>query len=67
MGGHRPICDRLCASAPVEDCTSDIYEVATAYGWQEREIAEVRFLTADGRYRIMFEDGTESLRSSSQP
>ncbi len=56
-----------CGPVPLEDCTSDIYEVATAHGWPEREIAEVHFLTADGRYRILFEDGTESMGSSSQP
>lgn len=57
-----------CGPMAVPDCTSGrINQVASANGWPERQIAEVHFLTADGQYRLVFEDGSEAMGSSSQP
>jgi len=57
-----------CGPMAVPDCTSGrIHQVASANGWPEREIAEVHFMTADGHYRLVFKDGSETTGSSSQP
>ena len=47
-----------CGAMPMGECTSGMYQLATANGWPERAIAEVRFLDAAGRYRLTYEDGT---------
>ena len=55
-----------CGPIAVDDCAfSRIYAVATGNGWPERAIAEVRFLTVDGRYRLVYEDGSEVSGTSS--
>jgi hypothetical protein len=57
-----------CGPLDVSDCTGGrIYQVATANGWPDRDIAAVQFLTADGRYRLTFADGSVVTGSSSQP
>ena len=57
-----------CGPIDVADCTSGrIYQVASANGWPERAIAEVRFVTIDGGYRILFHGGSVGTGSSSQP
>jgi hypothetical protein len=57
-----------CGPIAIDDCAfGRIYAVATSNGWPERAIAEVRFITNDGRYRLVYEDGSEVTGTSSAP
>jgi hypothetical protein len=55
-----------CGPMAVWDCTGRLHPIATSHGWPDRAIAEVHFVTADGGYRLVFEDGT-SVLGQSQP
>jgi hypothetical protein len=55
-----------CGPMAVWDCTGRLHPIATAHGWPDRPIAEVHFVTADGGYRLVFEDGS-SVTGQSQP
>ena len=56
-----------CGPMPVDDCAGRVHQIASVNGWPKRAIAEVHILTADGRYRLAFEDGPETSGSSSAP
>jgi hypothetical protein len=57
-----------CGPMPVAECGGGrIFRVAEANGWPKRAIAEVRFVTANGRYQVVFEDGSETTGSSFVP
>jgi hypothetical protein len=47
-----------CGPLPIEDCQLAVRPVAVANGWPEKDIAEIRFVDGDGRYRLAYEDGT---------
>jgi hypothetical protein len=47
-----------CGPMAVWDCTGRLHAIATAHGWPNRAIAEVHFVSADGGYRLVFEDGS---------
>jgi hypothetical protein len=50
-----------CGPMPIPECGSaQLFQIATVNGWPEREIAELRFLSADGRYVMVFEDGGQA-------
>lgn len=40
-------------------CTGAVRDVATAAGWPGRPIATLRFTSTDGRYVVVYEDGTQ--------
>lgn len=57
-----------CGPLAIEDCASGrLREVATTNGWPSREIESIQFLDANGRYRIRFENGTQSEGTSTAP
>lgn len=54
-----------CGPLAIDDCTAGRLKlVVNANGWPNREIASVKFLDANGRYLIRFEDGTERQGTS---
>jgi hypothetical protein len=51
----------VCGPMAVDECTSGrISEAVRKSGGPERPIALIEFITADGKYRVIYEDGTEA-------
>jgi len=48
-------------------CESAVSTVARANGWPYRGIAEIEFVTADGQYRLTFDDGALTAGPTPSP
>lgn len=56
-----------CGPMSLWTCQPAARQVASSNGWPEHEIAELQFFSSAGRYRLVFEDGSTTTGSSSQP
>lgn len=58
-----------CGPMDVIECASGgrLFQIAKANNWPARRLAELHFTSADGRYRLVFADGTVATGMSSEP
>ena len=48
----------VCGPMDRFECPGLVYQAATAAGWPDRDIAEIRFVSPDGRFSVTYEDGS---------
>lgn len=49
----------ICGPMLAIDCTEKVYQAATAAGWPDRDIAELRFVDQQGHFTVTYEDGSK--------
>jgi hypothetical protein len=53
-----------CGPISMWTCPRMARTVAVAAGWPDRDIADIRFVSTDGKYRLTFEDGSSTSGSA---